>query len=98
MQIRDLKWKTISVWPPEWLISEEDAGEEGVLGEVQLRDDLKPALITLLVNHLNGSRKGIIVLDDPSHVKILYHKLKDNIGRLLTEIGNLDIDFLTCKK
>ena len=76
MQIRDLKWKTISVWPPEWFISEEGAGEEGVLGAVQLRDDLTPALITLLVNHLNESRKGIIVLDDPSHLEILYHKLK----------------------
>jgi len=65
MQLRDLTWKTISVWPPEWLISEAGAGEEGVLGEVQLRDDLTPALITLPVKHLNGSRKDIIVLDDP---------------------------------
>lgn len=81
------------MWPPEW-ISEEGAGEEGILEDVQLRDDLIPSLITISANHLNDSRKGIVVLDEPAHLKILYRKLKDNIGRPLTEIGNLDINFL----
>jgi hypothetical protein len=95
MKIRDLKWRTIAMWPPEWLISEAGAGEEGILEDVKLRDDLMPSFITISANHLNDSRKGIIVLDEPAHLQILYRKLKDNIGRSLTAIGDLDIDFLT---
>ena len=94
MQIRDLKWRTVRVWPPEWWLSDEGTAEEGILDEVQLRDDLTMRWITISVNHLNNNRKGIIVLDDPAHLEILYKKLKDNVGRPLIEIGDLDIEFL----
>jgi hypothetical protein len=81
------------VWPPEWFISEEGAGEEGVLEDVQLRDDPAMQMITISVNHFNNNRKGDILLDDPKHIEILYHKLKDDIGKPLAEISNLVIKF-----
>jgi hypothetical protein len=86
------------MWPPEWWLSDEGAGEEGALVDVQLRDDPAMQLITISVNHCNNNRKGVILLDDPKHLKILYHKLKDNIGRSLREIGDFDIDFLSPDK
>jgi hypothetical protein len=94
MQIRSLSWKGIPVWPPEWMISYQDLGEEGFLEDVRLRKDLMPGAIGVTVNHLGDSRFGIIMLENPSHLDILYHKLKDNLGRPLTEIGNLEIDFI----
>jgi len=33
------------MWPPEWTTSDQGAGEEGVLEEVHLEQDLKTTLI-----------------------------------------------------
>lgn len=92
MRIRNLKWREIPMWPPEWSFSEHEAGEEGVLEYVQLRNDLTPRLISVGANHLGDIRKGIIVLEDPTHLEIVYHKLQENLGRILTEIGDLEIE------
>ena len=93
MRIRDLEWKGIPAWPPEWWISDEGAGEEGVLNNVQLRYDQTPACISVVATHLNNSRKGIIILEDPFQLENLYLKLNENLGRPLKEIGDLAIDF-----
>jgi hypothetical protein len=93
MRIRDLKWRGIPAWPPEWWISDEGAGEEGVLENVQLRNYLIPSCVLIKASHLGYDRTGIIVLEDSAHLKILSNKLKENIGKPLTEIGDLEIDF-----
>ena len=94
MQIRSLRWKGFAMWPPEWMISDQGRGEEGVLEEVCLRYDLKPKLISVVANHLGDIRQGIIILEDPAHLEIVFGKLKQHIGRPLTEIGDLEITFL----
>lgn len=93
MRIRDLKWKGIPAWPPAWWISDEGAGEEGVLKNVQLRNSLIPSCVSIVASHLGDDRTGIIVLEDSAHLEILCNKLKENIGKQLTEIGDLEIDF-----
>ena len=45
MKIRDLKWKSLSMWPPEWSVSDYQAGEEGVLEGVQLHHELSTRVI-----------------------------------------------------
>lgn len=92
MLIRSLQWRELPVWPPEWWISDQELGEAGVLEAVQLRDDLQPRLISVVANYLGESRKGMIILEDPVQLGVLYHKLKENLGRPLEEIGDLDID------
>jgi hypothetical protein len=92
MRIRDLKWKGIPAWPPEWGFAEEGVGEEGVLKDVQLRND-QLACIYVLASHLDHSRNGVILLEDPAHLKILCQKLKESIGKRLSEVGDLKIDF-----
>jgi hypothetical protein len=79
------------MWPPEWMMSDQGAGEAGVLQEVALRNDLSPKSIIVVANHLGDIRKGIVVLEDPLHLKAVYGKLKQHIGRPLAEIGNLEI-------
>jgi hypothetical protein len=94
MKIRSLKWREVPMWPPEWMISDEGVGEEGVLEDVQLRISVyaKPGLISVVANHLGDSRQGIIILEDLDQLKVLYYKLKENIGKPLTEVGDLEID------
>ena len=94
MRIRDLKWKGIPVWPPEWWISDEGAGEEGFLKNVQLRNDQSPACISVVATHLAEDRNGIIILEDSAHLAILSQKLQENLGSPLSQIGDLDIDLL----
>ena len=94
MRIRDLKWKGMPAWPPEWWISDEGAGEEGFLKNVQLRYDQTPAYLSVVASHLGDDRNGIVILEDPAHLEIFYQKLKENIGRPLSQIGDLDTDFL----
>ena len=91
MQIRALKWRGLSMWPPEWMISDQGLGEAGVLEEVRLRRDLNPKLISVVVNHWGDIRKGIMVLEDPALLEAVYGKLKQHVGRPLTEIGDLEI-------
>jgi hypothetical protein len=82
------------MWPPEWTISDQGLGEAGVLEEVYLRRDLKPKLITVVVNHWGDIRKGIMVLEDPALLEVVYGKLKQHVGLALTEIGDLEIRHL----
>jgi hypothetical protein len=94
MQIRTLKWRGLSMWPPEWTIMDQGVGEAGVLEEVHLRQDLNPKLISVVANHLGELRKGILVLEDPALLEVVYAKLKQHVGRPLTEIGDLEINLL----
>jgi hypothetical protein len=94
MQIRGLTWKKMPLWPPEWGISDHEVGEEGVLANVQLHNDLSPACIFVVANYLGDIRKGIIILEDLAHLGLLYQKLKENLCKPLTEIGDLEIDFI----
>ena len=94
MRIRDLQWKGMSIWPPEWGFSDEGAGEEGFLKNVQFRYDQTPACISLVASHLDEDRNGIIVLENSLNLETLCHKLKENIGRPLKEIGDLDINLM----
>ncbi|HLD48660.1 MAG TPA: hypothetical protein VJA64_12605 [Desulfobaccales bacterium] len=95
MQIRSLRWKGFAMWPPEWTISDQELGEAGVLEEVHLREDLEPKLISVVANHLGDIRKGIMVLEDPALLEVVYGKLKQHVGRPLTEIGDLEISHVS---
>jgi hypothetical protein len=92
MRIRDLQWKGMPMWPPEWWVSDEGAGEEGFLKNVQLRSDQTPACISVVASHRGDDRNGIIILEDPAHLEILCNKLKENVGKPLKEVGDLKID------
>jgi hypothetical protein len=93
MRIRDLQWEEVPAWPPAWWISDKDAAEEGFLEDVYLSKDKMPFCISVDANHFGAEKKGIIIMDYPAHLEILYNKLKENVGRPLSEIGDMEIDF-----
>ena len=94
MQIRSLTWRGLPMWPPEWTILDQGAGEEGVLEAVHLRHDLRTTLISVVANHLGDIRTGIIVLEDSTLLEMVYRKLQQHVGRPLAEIGDLEITLL----
>jgi hypothetical protein len=94
MQIRTLEWRGLSMWPPEWAVSDQGLGEAGVLEAVHLRNDLTPKLINVVARHLGDLRHGIMVLEDPALLQVVYGKLKQHLGRTLSEIGDLEISHL----
>lgn len=98
MRIQDLQWEGLPAWPPLWWFSDEGAVEEGVLKDAQFRYDQMPVCISVVATHLDESRHGIIILADSAHLEILCQKLKENFGRPLSEIGDLEIDFSLPKK
>jgi hypothetical protein len=93
MQIRNLKWRGTAVWPPEWQMLDQGSCEHGILETVSLRKDQIPGFISLSVNDLGESKLGVIILDRLDHLEILFRQLQENIGRPLSEIGDLEIDF-----
>ena len=81
------------MWPPEWVWgSDLQAGEKGVLENVQLRHG-PVRLISIEANHLGDCRKGFMIQEDLAHLELVFEKLRENLGRPLTEIGDLEIDF-----
>jgi hypothetical protein len=93
MRIRDLQWSGIPTWPPQWWTTVQGNDEEGLLENVYLSKDKMPFCISVDANHLGAEKRGIIIMDDPAHLDVLYLKLKENIGKSLTEIGDMEIDF-----
>jgi hypothetical protein len=91
MQVRNLKWKGLPMWPPEWSSQTHEDDEGGVLETASLHVDLK--YISIRVNDSGDIRKGVILLEHPAHLTTLYHKLEENMGKPLAEIGDLDLDF-----
>jgi hypothetical protein len=87
-------WGGLSMWPPEWTISDQGLDEARVLEDVYLRWDLNPRLISVVVNHWGDIRKDTMVLEDPALLEVVYNKLKQHVGRPLTEIGDLEISHL----
>jgi hypothetical protein len=79
------------MWPPEWGISDQGLGEAGVLEAVHLRIDLSPKLINVAARHLGDVRQGVMVLEESALLMVLYAKLKQHVGRPLSEIGDLEI-------
>jgi hypothetical protein len=94
MKIRGLKWRGLPMWPPEWRFSDQGVGEEGVLEAVTLRVDLQPKLISIVANHRGDIRKGVMLMDELTHLEALYSTLRRNVGRPLREIGDLEINLL----
>jgi hypothetical protein len=81
------------MWPPEFGLSNKIVGEKGILKSVQIRHDLKINVIIVTASYLGKEKTGIIILEDPLHLQILCNKLKENIGKPFSEIGDMEIDF-----
>jgi hypothetical protein len=84
----------LPVWPPQWSLTDEGAGEVGVLKSVKIRRDRILKYIYIEAEDGGHKLRGITMLGkNPQQLESLYHTLSQHIGKSLTEIGDLEIRF-----
>ena len=91
MRLRELKWQELPVWPPQWAVTDEGAGETGVLMEVNIRKDRLLEYLYIEADDGGYKLRGIITLGTPRHLKSLHRTISQHIGKPLTEIGDLEV-------
>lgn len=89
MRINTLMCMGLRVWPPQWTMSSQSVSDKAVLKDVKLI--VATHLLRIDVEHNGIPNLGIIAVDKEVRESI-YHRLKENIGRPLAEIGDLEID------
>ena len=93
MRLRELTWMRLPVWPPQWAVTDEGAGEAGVLIKAQICKDRLLEYIYIEVDAGGHKLRGITTLGNPRHLKSLYRTISQHIGKRLAEIGDLEIRF-----
>ena len=91
MRLRELKWLQFPVWPPQWSVTDDGAGEVGVLTKVKIRKDGLLEYIYIEADDAGHTLRGITTLGNSRHLKSLYRTISQHIGRPLTEIGDLEM-------
>ncbi len=89
MRINTMMCMGLRVWPPKWMISSQAVSEKAVLKDVKII--VATDLLRIDVEHNMIPSLGIILVEKEVR-ESLYQRLKENIGRSLVEIGDLEID------
>jgi hypothetical protein len=89
MRVREIKYRGRQVWPPQWSNSNPEINEKGVLKGVKLV--FGTDLLRIDVEH-NRIPYLAIILVEKEVCKAFYRKLKQNVGKLLGEIADLEIE------
>lgn len=90
MRIRELRWRGLLIWPPQWAEEGSTIVESGVLKGVEILP------LTDLIK-IDASCAGTIIsgliFSTEEYFDSLYYKLRDNIGKQLKEVGDLEVIF-----
>ncbi len=88
MQIKELKWNNLLIWPPQWTEKAPKLIEHGLLKNVELLP------ITDLIR-VDASYAGTIIsgviLSGEKYRGSLFFKLKESIGKPLEEVANMEV-------
>jgi hypothetical protein len=90
MQIKELKWKGILIWPPQWTEEYPNVIQHGLLKSVKILP--LTDLIRIDAIYARTTVSGLILTSE-EYQGSLYNKLKDNIGKSLDEVGNMEVNF-----
>ena len=72
-------------------MTDEGAGEAGILMKVNIRKDRLLEYLYIEADDGGHKLRGIITLATPRHLKSLLRAISQSIGKPLTEIGELEI-------
>lgn len=89
MLINQLRWRGIPIWPPHWSEENPAVSEYGLLEKVEILP--LNELIRIDATWAGTSISGLILAND-AYQSSLYCKLKENIGKPLVEVGNIEIE------
>ena len=65
MRLREMRWQELPVWPPQWAVTDEGAGEPGVLMKVNIRKDRLLEYLYIEADDAGHKLRGIITLAPP---------------------------------
>ncbi len=89
MLIREITWRGARAWPPIWSNSVHAIIENAILNDVKL-------IVGTEVVRIDADQHGIphlgLMFVDREMKESLYRKLKENLGRRLAEIADLEIE------
>ncbi len=90
MKVKELKWNGLIIWPPQW--AEKDPGivEHGLLKSVEILPITN--LIKIDADYAGTIFSGLI-LSSEEYLELLSIKLKENIGKPLTDVEDLELYF-----
>jgi hypothetical protein len=90
MLIKELRWKGLLIWPPQWAEQSPQEIELGLIKGVEMLP--LTDLIKIDASYAGTTVSGLI-LSDEDYRGTLYYKLKENIGKPLGEVANMEVQF-----
>jgi hypothetical protein len=89
MRIGEMKSRGLQIWPPRWSDHGQTVNDEAIFKDVK-------AIIGTDLFRIDIEYRGIPYLGimpvEREICEILYHKLKENVGRQLAAIAELEIE------
>jgi hypothetical protein len=89
MRIGEMKSRGLQIWPPRWSDHGQTVNDEAIFKDVK-------AIIGTDLFRIDIEYRGIPYLGimpvEREICEILYHKLKENVGRLVAAIAELEIE------
>jgi hypothetical protein len=88
MRVRELTWRGLLIWPPHWAEKGTGIDEQGILKAVEILPltDLIKIDATFAGSIISG-----LIFSNETYQFPLYFKLRENIGRPLVEVGDLEV-------
>jgi hypothetical protein len=90
MLLKKLEWNGLFIWPPHWTEEIPNVGERGILKSVEILP--LTDLIKIDATYAGTTLSGLIFSKE-EYQGTLYRKLKENIGKPIEEVGNLEVNF-----
>lgn len=90
MLIKELRWKGLLIWPPQWAEECPKMNKHGLIKSVEILP--LTDLIRIDASYAGTINTGLI-LSSEEYLSSLYAKLKENIGKPLEEVANMEVNF-----
>lgn len=90
MLLNKMEWNGLLIWPPHWTEEIPTVVECGILKSVEILPltDLIKIDATCAGTIFSG-----LIFSKEEYQGSLYRKLKENIGKSLEELGNMEVNF-----
>jgi len=90
MLIKELTWNGLLIWPPLWAEDSHEVIEHGLLKGAEILPLIE--LIKIDATYAGTTISGLIFSTE-EYQGSLYNKLRENIGKPLEEVGNMELYF-----
>ncbi len=85
-----MRWNGLLIWPPQWAEEFPKIIEHWLLKSVEILPLTE--LIKIDASYAETSISGVI-LSNEEYRGSLYYKLKENVGKPLEEVANIEVNY-----